>query len=117
MTEQNFDAFTRRAAEGVSRRKSLVALGGATLAAIAAKPSIADAKQNSGKNANKKAKKKARKKCKKQVGQCNAFVMQMCARSRSPQQCQSDNLRCCESFATCNAGAALQCFSPPENSQ
>jgi hypothetical protein len=99
MSEQSFDAFTRRAAQAVSRRQSLMALGGATLAAAAAKPSIAEAK----KNKNKKAKKKAKKKCKQQVPQCEAAVAQA---NGIPQQIQ-----CCQFLSNCNAGSFVQCIA------
>lgn len=101
MSEQNFDAFTRQAAQSVSRRQSLMALGGATLAAVATKPTIAEAKK-SGKNANQKAKKQARKKCKKQVQQCVDALNQF----------NEGNLTfCCQELSTCDAFGFIQCLA------
>ena len=97
MSEQHFDAFTRRAAQAVSRRSSLMALGGATLAAVVAKPAITDAKKN---KSNKKAKKKARKKCKKQVGQCETFLG-----AQFPQ-----GLQCCPFLSNCDTTQFLSCL-------
>jgi hypothetical protein len=48
MNMQSFDAVTRRAAEGISRRRSLLTLGGAAAAATMARPSASEAK-NKGK--------------------------------------------------------------------
>lgn len=109
MSEQNFDAFIRHATQAVSRRESLMMLGGAALAAAAAKPSHAEAAE-SGKKNRKKAKRQARKKCGRQVGQCRTIVIQRCTDSQNPQICEESALPCCEFFSKCNAGAGLQCL-------
>ncbi len=73
-------------------------LGGAALAAAAAKPSITEAK----KNKNKKAKKKAQKKCRQQVPQCETALAQV----GSPQFAF-----CCQFLGSCNATQFIQCIA------
>ena len=50
MREHISDAITRRAADGITRRGSLMTLGGAGLAAIVGGSATADAKKNKKKN-------------------------------------------------------------------
>jgi len=108
MSQQNFDAFTRRAAENVSRRGSLATLGGAGLAALLGSALTADAKKN--KNNNKKTKKKIKKKIKKkslqkcqaQVGQCQTIV--------TAQQGSAATLACCELLGTCDFTGLVACL-------
>jgi hypothetical protein len=100
MSTSTFDEFTRRAAGTVSRRASLMTLGGAALAAASAKPSITEAKKN--KNKNKKAKKQAKKKCKQQVPQCETALAQV----GSPQFSF-----CCQFLGSCNATQFIQCIA------
>lgn len=100
MSTATFDDFTRRAAGTVSRRASLMTLGGAALAAATTKPSIAEAK----KNKNKKAKKKAKKKCKQQVPQCETALAQV--GGNGPQL-----VFCCQFLGSCNATQFIQCIA------
>lgn len=101
MSTATFDDFTRRAAGTVSRRASLMTLGGAALAAAATKPSIAEAKKNKNKKAKKKAKKKANQKCQQQVPQCETALAQL----DRPQGF------CCQFLADCNASEFIQCLA------
>jgi hypothetical protein len=70
MREHTFDAFTRRASVAVTRRGSLLALGGAALATGLGSPTELAAKDNKDKKKAKKAKKKATKAKKKFAAQC-----------------------------------------------
>lgn len=99
MNVHMFDTVTRRAAGVVSRRRSLLTLGGAALGAIAA-PAVAEAG---------KAGKQARKRCQRQRVQCrNLFV----ARCNGSINCEEAFLPCCEHFARCDAAAGIECVSP-----
>jgi hypothetical protein len=73
MNANALNAFTRRTAGAVSRRRSIATIGGAALGATLAAPLGAEAKK---KNKNKKCDKN--KKCKKQVEQCEDEVRQTC---------------------------------------
>ncbi|MGH2614508.1 MAG: hypothetical protein ACRDJC_04665 [Thermomicrobiales bacterium] len=102
MSPDAIAALTRRTAEAVSRRNSLLTLGGAALAAGLVPPLGSEAKKS--------AAKKAKKKCKRQVGQCTAFFNELC----EEVECSAEQLeivrRCCASFQSCNAGGFLECF-------
>lgn len=98
MTKRIYDEVTRRTAAAVTRRHSFLTLGGAALTAAGA---TADEVAAS------KAGKKAKKKCQQQRGECRASVEEACGTS---EQCLANLLPCCEPLATCNAGAATDCF-------
>jgi hypothetical protein len=100
MDTRNFDALTRTA----SRRGSLLALGGAGLAALTGSLGAA-AKTKPGKLARKKVKEK----CKAQVSQCTLVLGVACAVNDDPDACRAAFLPCCDFLATCNAGAMLDC--------
>lgn len=88
-------------ASQLCRRSSLVALGGAVFAALAASPTAA--KKNRKRDANKL--------CKKQQIRCEEPVLAMCARNDIPLDvCERSFLHCCQFFATCNAAQALACL-------
>lgn len=99
-------AATRGAVEAVSRRRSLLMLGGVSLATGLAGPLGAEAKPSPAK----KAKKKAKKTCKRQVSQCTAILDERC----DENDCDADSLErvlgCCQSFRSCSAGAVLDCL-------
>jgi hypothetical protein len=108
MSEQIIAAVTRRAAGAVSRRASVLALGGMVLAAV---PSAAK-----GGKKGKKGKKRnagdgtaigplAQARCASQTDQCRAIFLDLCRDS----QCLS-NIICCNSLATCDADGALACL-------
>jgi hypothetical protein len=111
MSESAFDAFSRRAGETVSRRSSLVTLGGAALAAMVATPSIGVAGK-SGKNKNKtrKQKKQAKKQslslCKQQVGECQTFMNAEC----EGNGCGAVVSICCPLLGTCQNEAFFTCL-------
>jgi hypothetical protein len=102
MNRTEFDAFTKTA----SRRGSLLALGGAGLAALADSFG-ASAKPKPGKLARKKVKEK----CKAQVGQCGIFVALNCATNADPAACKAGLLPCCDFLASCNAGRMFECLA------
>lgn len=94
MTDQRFDALTRRT--------SLMGLGAGALALAGMLPASARNTQS------KKIKKKARQKCQSQVGQCEAEVLEICA---DDQACIDRQLPCCPALATCNLFSFFACIS------
>jgi hypothetical protein len=118
MSEQVFDAFTRKAAQAVSRRSSLAALSGAALAAgLLATPITSAAKDNKGK----KAKQKAKKRCTQQEDQCHEAVQVFCTPAAAasaesvtaegtPEFCKQQFSPCCEFFANCDARTGVACL-------
>jgi hypothetical protein len=113
VSEEIIDTVTRRAADAVSRRASLLALGGMALAAMTAIPAAA----KGGKGGKKSKKRKgnsgnageqlAQAKCASQVDQFRTSVSGFC----DPEDCPAQ-LSCCDFFATCNAVGALACLFP-----
>ena len=102
MNRAAFDSLARRTGAAVSRRASLVTLGGAALGAAVAAPALVDAG---------KAGKKAKKKCKKQVGKCKTVVEEFCADlGGEVQECLDALNPCCAFLKTCNSGASTECF-------
>jgi hypothetical protein len=78
MREHTFDAFTRRATVAVTRRGSLLALGGAALATGLGSPTRLAAKDKKAKKAKKKAtkaKKKFAAQCEDQKSLCQSTVL------------------------------------------
>ena len=78
MREHTFDAFTRRATVAVTRRGSLLALGGAALATGLGSPTRLAAKDKKAKKAKKKAtkaKKKFAAQCEEQKSLCQTAVL------------------------------------------
>ena len=115
MSEEIIDTVSRRAADAVSRRASLLALGGMALAAVATSPAAAKA----GKRGKRRKKRKGdsgniaeqliQARCASQGDQCRTIFAQIC---NGGADCLA-SLRCCDSFATCDAVGALSCFFPP----
>jgi hypothetical protein len=97
MTETTFDAITVHAA-ALSRRTSLIGLGGAALAISSA------ARARKGK------KNASKKKCKEQGGQCASSLVTFCADRLNPENCLKQLSPCCEHFKTCDAAAAIDCL-------
>jgi hypothetical protein len=99
MRTQVLDIITRRAARQVTRRHSLLTLGGAALAATAiAQPERASARKKKGKNCGKKEQQR----CANDTEACRLTVLLNCGQ---PGGC-GDAARCCEActatgFATC----------------
>jgi hypothetical protein len=98
MNEIVFDVVTRRAAEVVSRRRSIIAMGGAALAAAISNPLETEAGKSG---------KKSKKRCKRQKQQCRSFYEGLC---QGDPFCEERYFACCEFLASCNASAYLQCF-------
>ena len=96
MCGKGFEALAVRAADAVTRRTSLLALGGAVLAGAAA-PAVSGGK----------AGEKAKKKCRRQGKQCRAFATAECG---NDQECLDAFLPCCAFFARCQAGRGLPCL-------
>jgi hypothetical protein len=97
VSEKAFDAFTRHAADAVSRRNSLLALGGMALAAGIAEPAIAK----------KKSKNQAKKKCRRQVPRCKSYFAGFCL---GDPDCEAELFPCCEFLAKCDPGSMLDCL-------
>jgi hypothetical protein len=102
MTGNAFDALTRRA-RARTRRASLVALGGASLAAFAG-ASVGQAGKSG---------KKAKKKCKKQTPACRGFATRLCGEFFLPgpdfDACFADASACCDTLARCQAESFFGC--------
>lgn len=100
MSTPAFDAVTRRAA-GLSRRGSLLTLGGAALAAGLAVPRLGDAKKK--KKKGKDCKKKEQQRCNNDISACETTVLINC---QDPEGCP-EALLCCQS---CSASGFLSCL-------
>ena len=93
-----FAAVRRSATAALSRRASLIALGGAAFVSVA-RPRTTRAG---------KAGKKARRKCKRQAAQCRAAFVDICDTN---QDCTDLTNVCCAYFSRCHAGAAVRCLT------
>ena len=104
MNATAFDAIARGATNGLSRRNSVLALGGAALAATFAGAATASAG---------KAGKKAKKKCKKQVAPCQEFAQDLCALFLPPgadrDNCVAAASDCCSPLSRCQGGPFFDC--------
>lgn len=90
MTEQTFDAMTQRVA-GISRRQSLLTLGGAGLTtALAGRTLGVEAKST-------------KKKCKKQTKKCKKFIKNYC---EGDQDCLNTLQPCC---SPCKVDKGVKC--------
>ncbi len=96
MAETMFDETTRR---GASRRTSLLALGGAAVAATLGAPSLLKAKRR----------KSGKGQCRKQRSQCRGGVEEFCATTGLPEMCLNDFLPCCDRLTGCTVGGAVTC--------
>jgi hypothetical protein len=104
MSTRAFAAVRRHAADGVSRRTSLLTLGGAALAAVATLD-VSEAKKKKGKD----CKKKAKQRCSNDVASCTALIPAVC--SGDPTCIAKVNL-CCE---TCSGNGFLTCLLAAAN--
>jgi hypothetical protein len=123
MNEQAVEALSRRAAASMSRRGSLLSLGGALAAAVAA-PSLAQAK--SSKNAKKAKKRKARQRaaeraenqanqaCQSQVAGCKTHLLSVCRLSGGRCIAAAE---CCSSLGACNTAEFFACLVAVSNSE
>ena len=106
MSGVSLDAFTRRAAEMLSRR-SLLALGAATVGA-AALPGSAWAGECS-----QTCRRRVKNRCERQAGQCAEAVKAVCGQVSNPttrQQCLDSCLPCCEPEGDCLNGEKFECL-------
>jgi hypothetical protein len=99
MSTNAFDALTREAAAGVSRRGSLLTLGSAALAASAASPDVGVAKKK-GQN----CKKKEKQRCTNDAAACVAEAPAAC---QGNADCIAEAISCCD---TCSANEFLTCL-------
>lgn len=97
------DHMARRAAGGMTRRGSVLALGGGTLAALAAVPE-AEAGRKQGRKCRRKARKKARRICRRQIAQCEASF-----REANPPDLD-ERLPCCALLANCDYEEFFACL-------
>ena len=102
------DAAARRTAWALTRRASLLALGGAAAAAGAARPASTKAG-----DPGKASRKQAKRKCRAQGRQCRVAVANLCETNNL--DCERV-LPCCDLFARCQAPEGLRCIfaDPPE---
>jgi hypothetical protein len=101
MSTHAFDTITQRAAVGLSRRSSLLTLGGAALAATIAAPDLSEAKKKKGPD----CKKKEKQRCNSDAAACKSTINAIC--ELEPAQCAAV-LACCD---TCSAAGFLTCFA------
>jgi hypothetical protein len=102
MSEQPFDALTRRAVGEVSRRASLLAIGATGLAAMLGGSLTATAKKNKKKDKN-KAQQRAEQECEEQVAQCQSILT-------SIGGIPVNQLTCCAFLGTCDFPQFSLCF-------
>jgi hypothetical protein len=105
MSEQTFDAFSRHAAMAVSRRTSLLALGGMALAAATATPGATAAKSRKNRK-RQKGKKDVLKLCAPQVNECKTAIGANCGADAS---CLVVIDVCCPLLGKCQNSAFWDC--------
>ena len=98
MSSYSVDTVARRAATAISRRHSLLTLGGAVLAATVPKPSVSEAKKKSRKD----CQKKEQQRCTKDFAACRNMLLAKCGGTPACVTAQA----CC---ATCSATGYLSC--------
>jgi hypothetical protein len=103
MNSRAFEALTRRTAGGISRRSSLLSLGGAALAATLVTGDVTAAKKK--KKSGDKCKEKETKRCNKDAASCKDTVQPLCDPA-DPATCLILQ-NCCEE---CSANGFLECL-------
>ena len=103
MSDHAFDTIARRAAETVSRRRSLLNLGGAALVAGLVLPASAPARAG--------GKGKGKDRCKSQVGKCREGVFDLCliVYGEDVAECVDLYAPCCEFLKDCETARAFAC--------
>lgn len=104
MNSRAFETLTRLTAEGISRRSSLLTLGGAALAATMATPDVGQAKNKKKKNGD-KCKDKEKNRCNNDAEACKDTVQPLCDPA-DPATCLILQ-NCCEE---CSANGFLECL-------
>jgi hypothetical protein len=104
MNSRAFETLTRRTAEGISRRSSLLTLGGAALAATMATPDVGQAKKNKKKSGD-KCKDKEKKRCNNDAADCKDTIQPLCDPA-DPGTCLILQ-NCCDE---CSANGFLECL-------
>jgi hypothetical protein len=102
MSIVRFTRATPNVADAALRRRSLVALGWATVASAVAAPSVVQAGK-----LGKKSKKRKRKKCRRQIDQCLDAIAAFC---EGEESCINNYDLCCPLLSNCRAGASLDCL-------
>lgn len=100
MTVRIAASITRGAATALSRRASVLALGGGAFAAVTA-PAIAAAGTSG---------RQAAKRCTRQRAQCLASIAAFCQPQGNPNECEAALNPCCGPYARCNASRAITCL-------
>jgi hypothetical protein len=100
MPTHGIESIARRAAFSVSRRRSLVTLGGAALAAPLASPRLSGAKNRT---RGKDCKKKEKQRCNSDIAACKGTVLLSCP---DPAGCPAAQF-CCED---CSASGFIACL-------
>jgi hypothetical protein len=105
MTVDAIDALARGTAAVITRRGSLLAAGGAGLAALAA------SSVGARKNIKKRAKKQGKKRCQGQVDQCRSYWEEYCTLTpRCDGEILLEVLACCEYLGGCQTDDYFPCL-------
>ena len=104
MNTHPLETFTRQVGAAVTRRTSLLTLGGAVLTAAAAHPDVSAARKKSGNT----CKRKSTERCNRNKTQCASSVTTFCNGDAS---CIAKLTPCCDE---CFSNAFLVCFSSKE---
>jgi hypothetical protein len=135
MSVNHFDTLVRHAAAPVSRRSSLLMVGGASLAAALARIPVAGARKDGKPGQRKNKKNKPRRpappdsgtaptdpgpppadRCQSQVADCEGSIALVCAASLDPQDCRQRMNPCCIPLGECDATEFFACLlysAPP----
>ena len=98
--------------DATSRRRSILTLGGAALAALAGRISPAEARKNTKKGKKRKNKGSDTTRCKGQVAVCEALLSAICAENLDlcdRESFEDDLLPCCAFLGNCQAAEMMTC--------
>lgn len=109
MSDTRFDLLTRGLAHSITRRGSLMTLGGTAVAALAAPLTPEAAAKRTRKRKKRRCRRNVRKTCKRQVRQCHAFLEEEYIDPRTVDAYRP----CCNHFARCNARRGIDCLFIP----
>jgi hypothetical protein len=109
MREHVFNGFTRMTDDAITRRRSLMTLGGAAMAAALSGPALAEARKKG-----KKGRNTRKKTCQKQGAPCREFVDQFCELFFPPGPgrdfCLAGASPCCSSIEQCRGEEFFACL-------